>query len=1358
MQTSSSLIGIPIKKRRFPFVLPSSPPSEEPSSCHDESDAKKRQSGSIPRSSFNPVDAINSASKSDSKNPLVEGKQERLADVKEDGTSTKLTKRPSGTKATEADDVFVQPSEEPSGLSPIEANASSAQLMDGSSGSKPVHTKNSSVQYTEKHSASRPSEMEFTSDQSTIDGSKSFLSSKVTCRFQSSQENITSAQSNAESSGSKLQVSNAKACLGHADNVDNGVKADIAENSIGVVENTNVGVKMETTIKQDDCHKKIQPSVHPGSAKLSIGRSQRQILSLGLQDIGGSELSGSLDPSLLSLSLNKEKATTQMRNSNSGSSNVSRDTDRSNWDLNTTMDTWEGSGEGFQEKDNICNMGKSSLSPYGMDGACNDKGKQVCGSPEQICHFSATCIQSSLPYKSGDSLCLSLGSTFRGLDLSRAQFCSMSSKADSISHSNAPPRTIMNLNAVGCGNVKEEPIDNSSRSDYPGSSNSTAKILNSSNSLKLKLIEEGNVEPIEFDIQKVIEKKSIKSEPMQEPNQETCGRTSSMELHQSAGNVVPSKECSTFCVPLTPEKPFTTKLPSFSELSVSGELSNQSEHSVHTKEVNICKNALDQINAGMVTKNEHSALEELNAPCSKAELVNVDSSKTSYLKQANEQSHSLAASGEGSLSGEQDMNISADVEEESYGYDYESDGHHHAFITNEEGRPSGKEDDDYEDGEVREPVLESNSEKPIVEGSDTEKVVESHSRPMGALGDDNVVQSGVAGKDETITYHQMRTITNCMEDCGGITVSEKIVDQLSERDGSASISISENVPEKWFHDAMPANDDTHQMHFDKGADNRQGVDSIEGVLCDVSLNGSNETGVTVSKISVDEDAIGTDEGEKLNSCLVNPETPLNGNDTKDCCAVKSRIINLPRASHSTSPSKSRPVISIPLSSRSGRGRYFDVQDGNFHPSGNRGEMYGDGSNKYTRDRFRERTYERSNQVSFMRGRGRGSGRFGRSRRDWDSDRHFSYNNNNNRMDDYSFGSRHKQRASAIDDANVERNDFDISPPDGAVLGPSSRGRKLLNSGSPSFRHSSSRRLSPVDRGIQRHGTRIPRNNSPPSRCTDEDSSEMVGHGHGERFDMIDSSYNRRDGQFTRGKKMFPTSIQRRGGYSRVRSKSPDESSQRHSPSAPWCSSRRRAMEGLDESPVIYHRVDRMRSPAECDYFSEDMAPRRRNSPSYAGPRSTNNMRDVDAMQERSPNHHLFARNARRHEGMNRRERVDSDDYYCGPVNSSRKYSDRRGISRSFRPPYNNNNDENENFRFHPGDDGPRSFRCSSDEDSEFLERNSTREREREFDGRMKNGTRIAHSRRMRNAEEQEGNYRPNAPQVWHDDGMKRRRF
>ncbi|XP_019192808.1 PREDICTED: uncharacterized protein LOC109187117 isoform X2 [Ipomoea nil] len=335
IQSSSSLTSIPIKKRRFSFVFPSSPPPEEPISFHDESNLKNGKSGSTQRSSFNPIDTAGCTSKSDaSKNPVLEVKQERAGGAnvsfgqpvmdssgsklaEADKTSVQFTEEPPGSKPAEADntsiqftkepfgskvtkvDVSAQSPEGPSGSKATKTNASSLHYMEGPSrskptemdvtvaqpnvepsGCKPADTNVSSVNNREEPSGSKPAEKNVSFVQSTKDPFRSKFEetnvassqpSKEPCGMQLSEANINSAQP----LESKVQVTSTKICSGSTNSVDNCVKGELTESSLQVVETISVNVKMENIGKQAECSIKFQSSTHSGNTELSLG-SQRQ--------------------------------------------------------------------------------------------------------------------------------------------------------------------------------------------------------------------------------------------------------------------------------------------------------------------------------------------------------------------------------------------------------------------------------------------------------------------------------------------------------------------------------------------------------------------------------------------------------------------------------------------------------------------------------------------------------------------------------------------------------------------------------------------------------------------------------------------------------------------------------------------------------------------------------------------------------------------------------------------------------------------------------------------------------------------------------------------------------------------------
>lgn len=452
-------------------------------------------------------------------------------------------------------------------------------------------------------------------------------------------------------------------------------------------------------------------------------------------------------------------------------------------------------------------------------------------------------------------------------------------------------------------------------------------------------------------------------------------------------------------------------------------------------------------------------------------------------------------------------------------------------------------------------------------------------------------------------------------------------------------------------------------------------------------------------------------------------------------------------------------------------------------------FYTGGSNRFVKDRVHDQSL-RNPRPNFMRGKGRISGRFGSLRSEWDSDHDFA-SETSYRPSDYRVIRR--KHAPSISGVELECNGYGI-PQDGSALG--SNRRKAMNDEFSLQRHTSLRRLSsgdrdgPVTRGMQMLH-RIPRNMSP-RRCSAEAGSDVIGLRHDDKFmrhlsdDIIDPVYSRPqaiyddlDSQLVRGNRNFST-LQRKG-YPRIRSKSPVRSRTR-SP-GPWSSPQRRSPNGLSEltqhRSSAFYRPGRMRSPDRA-CFPDEMVARRRGSPSYVA-RHTNDLRDVDSGREhvhprsadsnrRSSPGRVFPRSARRANALDSREMGDGDEYMNGPLHSNkfhelrgdgsiddrRKFIERRGPLRSFRPSYSSDND---NFQFHLND-VPRPYRFCPDADTEFVERSNMRERE--FDGRVKHQSLVV-SRRIRNIEEQQdGNYRP-VERVWHDDGfndarMKRRRF
>ncbi|MCE3050858.1 hypothetical protein HAX54_048313 [Datura stramonium] len=1118
-------------------------------------------------------------------------------------------------------------------------------------------------------------------------------------------------------------------------NVDNLVKPALAEklasqDSIG----TKIVTVKEVVGKQGGKHSKLELPANSGHVELSSGSKESRASSLVDPDnVGSGLMRGTVNPLLLSLPSNKGKDISQDGSCKNGLDNNDTDgtahTNRSNWDLNTPMDSWECSGDDVpvQDASQIDLLGKKSssldinprISSASVVGSNVEKEKQVVRASEQEFNFPISSIHPTLRRKSVDVLRLSQGSTFQGFDSSILQSLA---KVDSsrVSPNLSLPKNLSldrNMNSPTCRSVKSEPVEETFVQANTGTAVRPAVTLET-NVVKTEVVRQ-NLQSIELSTegpQKLLEQKPMKCEPLQEVTQE-ISMTSDVIAHQLVGRVLQLQESSSSCsssssstlsMPLTPQQGFPSRLSTFSDLSVSGgDLSTPSEYSVQNNEANRSTNALDQANADIAAKNANFDLKESNVSSVSSDKVEASVSEGMNFEdhmvyKKTQDPHNLVASGLGSPNDGEKISISVGTEDECYGSDYESDGHH-AFVghVDAESVGCGREDEEYEDGEVREPMMQSIAVDPIAEGMESEKNNESSCKNAHSSG-----FSGVGGSHffkNDWKYYRIPVHTESSDDF--VKGCDEKADKIDHTDGKLLSPLFDKEKTTGDDEQRPIGA-IHQGPVDQSGipDVQEGYEKY--VLCDGASAGSSGARRNVGEAN-----------EAAVSSLQNAETSLNTNSSKDLSndGNQSRIINCNR----------------PLSSRSERERYSDTEEEKFHLPRNRDEFYADGP-KFVQDRVQVRSFG-SSRGNFMRGRGRGSARFDSSHRGWNSGRDFERNRGEA---DYRF--KHNRTAGTWESEN-ERNDYD-SRLDGAAFA-GNRRRRPLNDDLPSFRHPPARRLSPNGRedaavmGSQMLG-RASRNISP-SRCTGEDGSEYVGLRHSEKFvrdfpaDISEPVYSHQqsvydgpDGHFVQGNTKF-TGTQRRG-FPRMRSKSPVRSRSRSV--GPWSSPRRRLPEGSSghqdssqhRSPVMY-REDRMRSSPQISFTEEGIAPRRRDSPSYTTHR-LNDMRDVDAVQEhghprslsnrRSPPDRAFTRSNRRVEILDRRGRADADEHFDGPLHTGRFPE------------------------LHSGE--------STDERSRYGER------------------RGGGPRQMGNVEEQEGNYRQNE-QLWREEEfdvprLKRRRF
>lgn len=1143
-------------------------------------------------------------------------------------------------------------------------------------------------------------------------------------------------------------------------------------------------VKQETVSGQTEGSSRPLLSSGKMNVELSLGPKEPVVPTLEHQQNDDISHKSDKSDSLLSLALHKEKhVLCEKKDRARDTANNPVCSNRSNWDLNTTMDVWEGStrSEAFAHglvniggfcKTDSCTDEKSSLTTASAACFGSNKGKHILDG-----HISGSSNSSTLHCKTDDSLRLRLAMPF--METSRG----CASLSDNLAFTSVGPNLSLKQVQLPVVNVsrtvKSEPVDDNSKRDCSIGSCSSTNI----GSLKLSSVKrecainhslervmQSSVSPEKLD-----DHRSMKSEVVQEHNQEGCKSKETAMV--SVARVMQHQDscASSSAMPLQvsmlPQCSSPAQLPTCSELTTSGDLSNQSEQSFHSKQSQ--RNDIPDELTAIHIRPDNNQLRQ----CKLGILSVVDQDKCE-LSRIDENTAELCQDDDVAANVEEKIKISSEMlEEDSFGSDGESQQNCVADTS------CGKEDEELEDGEVREHLQHSAEGDPIVEGKNTDnlELAKSDSQNLQPSASLAVFKEKDAAKTNLDETHGDPII-----DCAGICYesinednslqkSHEVSEVVADEKRAICVTPDEQLDLSGEVHESPRKKVSHDFPTD-GSVGNGAVIGLEAIAKVIKENCSGEDDLMLSKV----EASPNDHDAAKDS---NNDAAKDSNNAGN----KSRIINLSRPSVMAAPFKTKSISNRLQTIRSGKERYSDF-DGGIHPRGNRDEFYTGGSNKFVKDRVHDQSV-RNSRPPFMLGKGRTSGRFG-LRGEWDSEHDFASESSYGPSD---YRLIRRKHASSISDVDLERNGYNI-PQEGNVLG--GNRRKTMNDEFPSLRRGSLRRLSsgdrdgPVTRGFQMLH-RIPRNMSP-RHCSGEAGSDMIGLRNDDKFmqhlpeDIINpvyghpqAMYDELDSQLVRGNRHFSTSLQRKG-YPRIRSKSPVRS---RSP-GPWSSPRRRSPNGVPEhaqhrSPGLY-RMGRIRGSPDHACFHDEMVARRRASPSYV-PRHNNDLRDVESGREhihprpadsnrRSSPGRGFPRSARRSDALDSREMGDGDEYLNGPSHSNkfhelhgdgsiddrRKFMERRGPLRPFRPSYNADND---NFRFHLND-GPRPYRFCPDADTEFVERSNTRERE--FDGRVKHQN-MAVSRRIRNIEEQQdGNYRP-VERVWHDDGftdarVKRRRF
>ncbi|KAJ7971703.1 Serine-rich adhesin for platelets like [Quillaja saponaria] len=1388
-QFSDFIAGVPIKKRRFPLIRPSSPLSEGPSSLPEESDLlRKDHSGSSQGSTLSNA-SIAGAPIKKRWFPLIH--------------------------------ASLSPSKEPCSL-PKENDVQRKELSSTSQGST-LSTSSSSLSDTNKNIFSEESKGSFDVTKANVVQSNSnslrpkledtniAIQSCTLDKDMGSKDKRVTATSYDEKLGSEMIRGNSELFLATKECLTLNTGSEISKNQ--------VKGKFQGEI-----------SVVPESTDLSLGLKEHFFPALVGQEIDKSFQRGENAENIsLDLSLSKEEGSTQCLKSDAeldiGSTHLH--SNRANWDLNTTMDAWEETANGAAKGRTSFDVSKSaggaldikpSICPTGIPGIGVTSEKLTNLESENRvttmlstldCQFKHNMFTLSFVHKSAEESSMGSAEVNPSSDKFAEEPSVRSAEVNPCSDISTlgSPSAVASTgdeNMVSNRTVKSEPIDENIKTGLKDTKSSSVGSLDSV-TLKSEILERFSVEAFKlsnYSTLNLVDPKSIKSEPGHVVSQEILKTTGGISHKGSIKMLQGSDSCPyAMAMPIiretasTPGKSFCS-----AELTAgrdaSGDVENHVQSPAHTEalhlDVSVSQEACQTAGQVALETVTISTMGEDGSESSatgmketRVEEENGGDPMGARLKIMNEFPPDPMGNSEGCVSDDEKITLLADELDDDYESEYESDGNH-ALAVSMDKEQAGREDDDYEDGEVREPLVNTEIEVDICDVREVEHA------DCSSYDNKQVASGGPFGDDYPTASHVEENDNNTGSPC-----------ELNKND----CKVDSEISERSLADVKPTG----------GADLKRPVRALQQKPFELSERKNVQKALEI-EISLAQAADGSprvdiaqcgDESVKIPETVIKIDSAVpkieafsNDSSTKDAGSGgnQGRIINLSGTSSASSPSKTRSISGRSLPSRAGREILsYDAIDGDKLHRG-RDEIYIDGLYKFSRERYQHQSH-RNPRLNFVRGRGRVTSRSDTLHGDWESDRSFAPDFYGPRQ----FRTPRNKYASAVADTDLEYNNV---APDGSFVSTGRVGRKPLSDEDPMCHNVASRRRSPGGRdvpsarGIQ-IGRRIPRNISPSRYIGEDDGSELVGIRHNEKFmrgfpDDVDPmftcpqpAFEGLDGRFARGNRNF-SSIQRRCPphlcskspvRSRTRSPGPWSSPRRRSP-------RRRSPEGFGGHPGLTHRrspvyrVERMRSSPDCTIFPGNRVIRRHGSPSYMS-RPSNHMRDIDSGREhghprsvisgRSPSGRILLRN-RRVNVVEPRERTGNEEYFGGPIHSGqllelggegnnderRRFGERRGLVRNFRPPYNNGNNVGENFHL-DGENGPRPYRFCTDDDSEFHEFHERGNlREREFDRRIKNRpTNVP--RRTRNIDDLEANYR-HGGQVWSDDGfddisrVKRKRF
>ncbi|CAL1387188.1 unnamed protein product [Linum trigynum] len=287
----------------------------------------------------------------------------------------------------------------------------------------------------------------------------------------------------------------------------------------------------EVTVKKQVPAGKCKPGVSAvsGNLELSLGLKEHHVAD---SNDGSSHRQGNEESISLNISSSKAGTSTQCKKDDMKltSDGGSKSADRLNWDLNTTMDAWEGplddKSAGKITDNELKSAGarpdkKPLICPTNANSIAVSDAKNVLEKSVKPLSSSGTVSQSATQHNLDSSLHLCLSPSFLSFSVSEEPSCSVSNKDPCKVFPNASlPKGLSSAGKSGISkpkNVKQEPRDEGTRPVF----NIPPSVVNGP--VKRELMEKLAQEVLKsgcYSSLKIIGPRSIKYESCQEGNQE----------------------------------------------------------------------------------------------------------------------------------------------------------------------------------------------------------------------------------------------------------------------------------------------------------------------------------------------------------------------------------------------------------------------------------------------------------------------------------------------------------------------------------------------------------------------------------------------------------------------------------------------------------------------------------------------------------------------------------------------------------------------------------------------------------------------------------------------------------------------